>query len=139
MSTRATSRLTSLTTEAPQHEAAVSSIPGGPLAIVHEGLLMYLDDAEKGRLAAGVRTALLARGGWWVTADVYVRSDAPTLRDERTRKFLEAHHVEERKFASYEEAEAFFTGHGFDISRRVPTPYDPWPTRQTWALTPRSR
>jgi hypothetical protein len=100
---------------------------------------MYLDDAEKGRLAASVRAALLARGGWWVTADVYVRSDAPTLRDERTRKFLEAHRVEERKFASYEAAEEFFTGHGFDILRRVPPPADPWPTRQTWALTPRSR
>jgi O-methyltransferase involved in polyketide biosynthesis len=118
-------------------DAAVSSIPGGPLAIVHEGLLMYLDDAEKGRLAASVRAALLARGGWLVTADIYVRSDAPTMRDERTRKFLEAHRVEERKFASYEAAEAFFTGQGFDIARRVPPPADPWPTRQTWVLTPR--
>jgi O-methyltransferase involved in polyketide biosynthesis len=118
-------------------DTAVSSIPGGSLAIVHEGLLMYLDDAEKARLSASVRAALLARGGWWVTADVYVRSDAPTLRDERTRKFLEVHQVEERKFASFEAAEAFFTGQGFDIARRAPPPADPWPTRQTWALTPR--
>jgi hypothetical protein len=74
-----------------------------------------------------------------VTADIYVRSDAPTLRDERTRKFLEAHRVEDRKFASYEAAEAFFAGRGFDIARRLTPPADPWPTRQTWVLTPRSR
>ena len=43
--------------------AAVATLPAGPVAIVQEGLLMYLDDAEKSALATTVREVLLARGG----------------------------------------------------------------------------
>ena len=35
--------------------AAVDVMPAGPIAIVQEGLLMYLDDAEKTALATSVR------------------------------------------------------------------------------------
>ena len=112
----------------------MASIPAGPVAIVHEGLLMYLDDAEKARLAANVRGALAARSGWWITADVYVRSAAPTYRDARTKEFLEKHDVEARKFADFAAADAFFTSQGFAIAKRLAPPSDPWPVRQTWVL-----
>jgi O-methyltransferase involved in polyketide biosynthesis len=118
--------------------SAVSEIPPGPLAIVHEGLLMYLSDAEKARLAASVRGALLERGGAWVTADVYVRSDTHLVRDERTQKFLDAHRVEDNKFADHRAAEAYFDANGFTIARRLPPRADPWPVRETWVLAPRA-
>jgi hypothetical protein len=98
----------------------VHSLPsGGEIAILHEGLLMYLDDDEKARLAASVREALLARGGAWITADVYVRSETHLPRDAKTEKFLTAHRVEENKFADWEAAEAFFTSNGFEIARKL--------------------
>ena len=52
---------------------AAARLAPGPLAILNEGLLIYLDDAEKSRLAANVREALGHYGGVWITADVYVR------------------------------------------------------------------
>jgi O-methyltransferase involved in polyketide biosynthesis len=117
---------------------AVRELPSGPIAIVHEGLLMYLDDAEKARLAASVRAALIERGGAWITADVYVRSSATVFRDERTKKFLAEHRVEERKFADWEAAEAFFVGSGLSIARRFSRTSDPWRVRETWILEPRA-
>jgi O-methyltransferase involved in polyketide biosynthesis len=115
---------------------AVDLVPAGPVAIVQEGLSMYLDDAEKAALAASVREVLLARGGAWITADVYVRSAVQPHRDERTTNFLEQHRVEEKKFADFAAAAGFFEAHGFAVSRRLMPENDPWPVRQTWVLEP---
>lgn len=123
--------------DAPAFAAAVDSLPVGPIAILHEGLLMYLGDDEKARLAANVRDALARRGGAWITADVYVRSETHLYREERTKRFLEEHRVEENKFADFAAAEAFFAGQGFAIARRFAPSSDPWRVRETWALEPR--
>jgi O-methyltransferase involved in polyketide biosynthesis len=114
---------------------AVGGMPAGPVAIVHEGLLMYLDEDEKARLAANVREALCERGGAWITADVYVRTRAPVFREERTKKFLEQHRVEEKKFADLAAAEAFFTSQGFAVTHVLAPENDPWRVRQTWVLS----
>jgi hypothetical protein len=81
-----------------------------------------------------VRAALLARGGTWVTADVYVRSALQPQRDERTAKFLREHRVEEKKFADFAAATAFFKSQGFRLARHISPEADPWPVRQTWVL-----
>jgi O-methyltransferase involved in polyketide biosynthesis len=114
--------------------ATAALFPPGDLAIVQEGLLMYLDEREKAALAATVREILLERGGAWITADIYVRTATEPQRDERTKAFLKAHHVEENKFASWEAATAFFTAHGFRVTDRRPPPSDPWPVRETWIV-----
>ena len=114
--------------------ASVDLLPSGTIAVVQEGLLMYLDDAEKAALAGNVRAALLARGGAWVTADVYVRSALQPQRDERTARFLQEHRVEEKKFADFAAATAFFESQGFIVARRISPEADPWPVRQTWVL-----
>src|SRR4051812_37328836 len=109
----------------------VESIPPGPIAIVQEGLLMYLEPEEKARLAATIRTVLRARGGSWITADVYVRGEA-LPRDESVQQFLAEHRVDELKFEDWDEAEAFFATQGFYIERSD----DKSPIRQTWVLKP---
>jgi O-methyltransferase involved in polyketide biosynthesis len=115
--------------------AAVRSLPPGPIAIVHEGLLVYFDDPEKARLAANIRAALAQRGGWWICADVYVRSERHLYREPHTQKFLDAHRVDDNKFADWAAAEAYFTGAGFAIARRDSPTTDPWHVRETWTLT----
>lgn len=114
--------------------ATAALLPAGPVSIAQEGLLMYLDDAEKAALAANVRETLRERGGAWITADVYVRSALQPQRDERTTKFLEQHRVEEKKFADFDAATAFFEANGFVVVRRIVPELDPWPVRQTWVL-----
>jgi O-methyltransferase involved in polyketide biosynthesis len=117
--------------------AAVAEIPAGPLAIVHEGLLMYLSAEEKARLAANVRETLVARGGAWITADIYVRTNARVARDEKTQRFVDQHNVEENKFASFADAAAFFAAQGFTLAAGLRPPEDPWPVRETWVLEAR--
>jgi O-methyltransferase involved in polyketide biosynthesis len=114
--------------------ASVDLLPSASVAVVQEGLLMYLDEAEKAALATNVRAALLARGGAWITADVYVRSALQPQRDERTAKFLQEHRVEEKKFADFAAATAFFKSQGFSLVHRISPEADPWPVRQTWVL-----
>ena len=116
--------------------AVVHDMPSGPLAVANEGLLAYLNEDEKAHLAANVREALLARGGLWLTADVYVRHPkgaAPTVGYGRSRKFLEQHRVEENKFASWEAAHAFFASNGFRVANKL-AHRDPRHVRESWAL-----
>jgi O-methyltransferase involved in polyketide biosynthesis len=117
-------------------QAAVSDMPAGPLAIANEGLLVYLDDQEKARLASNVRSALLARGGLWLTADVYVQNaggSAPTVGYGRSREFLDKHRVEQNKFSDWDAATRFFTESGFQVVKKLAHEH-PLHIRESWAL-----
>jgi O-methyltransferase involved in polyketide biosynthesis len=50
----------------------IARFPPGPIAILNEGLLVYLNNAEKEILCQNIRECLLARGGRWITADIYL-------------------------------------------------------------------
>ncbi|HWV64471.1 class I SAM-dependent methyltransferase [Chitinophaga sp.] len=94
----------------------VSRFPEGPLVIVNEGLLMYLDDTEKEKLCGIIRRVLQQRGGYWITADIYVKRDAATneiKRDEQWKAFYAQHQIHEKMFDSFEAAEIFFRKMGF--------------------------
>src|SRR5882724_9326510 len=122
--------------DADAFRATVDDMPPGPLAIANEGLLVYLDDKEKARLASNVRAALLARGGVWLTADVYVQNpggSAPTVGYGRSREFLDKHRVEQNKFPSWQAAEQFFTRHGFAVVKKLAHEH-PLHIRESWAL-----
>ena len=97
---------------------------------------MYLDDAEKQRLAETIRAALVRRTGVWITADIYMRGRDPRIgQDDRIRAFLAAHRVEDNKFESRAAAEAFFAATGFTIVKRHAPRADA--TRESWVLAPR--
>ena len=136
--------------------AVIDQFPPGPVAIVNEGLLMYLDDAEKRQLCANIHAVLTKRGGCWITGDIYLkkgdRAHAPI--NQAAAAFLAMHNVEEKKFDSYEAAEAFFSSCGFTIAAKEVVAYDQlsalrfiehrqipeeivrswFTTRQTWKL-----
>lgn len=106
--------------DAEQFDEVVSHFPPGKLAIVNEGLLMYLDPEEKRQLFSNIHRALEQRGGWWITADVYTRQAPSNLKmslDPRLEAFLEAHRTEEKKFEDFGEAETVFRENGFVIDK----------------------
>ena len=118
----------------------VESIPDGPLSIANEGLLVYLDQREKARLAANVRAALIRRGGMWLTADVYLKNpggSAPTVGYGRSRAFIDAHRIEQNKFSDWAAAEHFFSKAGFQIVEKLAHQH-PQHVRESWALAVRS-
>jgi hypothetical protein len=120
--------------------ATVERLGPAPLAVINEGLLVYLDDGEKRRLCANVRDALDAHGGVWITGDIYVRTppgDPTPVVSPRTRAFLEQHRVEENKFVSWDAAERLFTDEGFTIRRRLGSPGEPRSIRESWVLARR--
>lgn len=84
----------------------------GPLAIVNEGLLIYLSTEEKEKLCKVIHGVLEQRGGYWITADIYLKVSNSQVADpgldERTKRFFEEHNVEANRFESFEKAEAFF-------------------------------
>lgn len=104
-------------------KAVVARFDDKPLTIVNEGLLMYLDTEEKKRLCKTIHSTLRQRGGYWITADVYVkrpadmRAELPKSKSEAA--FLEQHNIEENKFDSYEAAEAFFKEQGFELVKEA--------------------
>lgn len=109
-----------------QFEAITALLPPGPVAIVNEGLLMYLGIEEKKQLCGNIRAALLQRGGYWITADIYIKTGqrAPALKmNDQLQTFLEQHRVEDNMFESFEEAEAFFKGEGLIIDKEAEPEY----------------
>jgi O-methyltransferase involved in polyketide biosynthesis len=117
--------------------AAVDELPPGSIAIVNEGLLMYLDPDEKRKLAGNIRDALVARGGVWITGDIYLQAarDPRIGQDDRLRDFLAAHRVEEQKFENRAAAEAFLVEAGFTVQRRLARSDDA--IRESWVVAPR--
>lgn len=95
----------------------------GPLAIVNEGLLIYLSTEEKEKLCKVIHGVLEQRGGYWITADIYLKVSNSQVADpgldERTKRFFEEHNVEANRFESFEKAEAFFNRMGFVIDKEA--------------------
>lgn len=97
----------------------VRRFPPGEIVIVNEGLLMYLNQAEKEKLCGIIRKILLERGGYWVTADIYIKtgeSDSQSV-DSVLNDFLKRHAVEKNKFDSFDAALSFFKQQGFTVDK----------------------
>ena len=105
----------------------IARFPPGPIAIVNEGLLVYLDQQEKELLCQNIREALLNRGGCWITADVYLQKqagDPSPVQSESSRQWHEQHKIEEKKFISFQEAQSFFQRMGFSLDKEARPNYD---------------
>ena len=93
-----------------------------PIVIVNEGLLMYLSISEKKQLCSIIQKVLYERGGYWITADIYLkqRSRFQDMKmDDNLAKFFEQHHVRDNMFDSFEQAEKFFNVQGFIIDKKA--------------------
>lgn len=104
----------------------ISLFPDGPIAIVNEGLLMYLNEGQKQKLCKIIYNLLDMRGGYWITADIYRKKNKedPIIEDffdDNAKKFLEEHNVEENRFESFEAWEAFFKNCAFDLYKKIET------------------
>ena len=100
-----------------QFEETVNRFPDGDIVIVNEGLLMYLSDDEKLKVCSNIRNVLKKRGGYWITADIYIttnKSDFKVTMDDEQKKFFEQHNIEENKFEDFESAEKFFLNAGLE-------------------------
>lgn len=98
----------------------VAKLPTGPVNIINEGLLMYLNKTEKTQLCQIIRNTLTQRGGYWITADIYIKKDLSiAIKDDQFSQFLQAHNVEENKFDSFEQAEQFFGEQGLRLFKKA--------------------
>ena len=98
--------------------------PAGPITIVNEGLLMYLEEGQKEQLCSIIHNLLNKTGGYWITADIYRKQEGQEIpiKDFYTEQgniFLAEHHVEENKFESFKTAEDFFKNCGFGIYKKI--------------------
>jgi len=100
----------------------------GPLTVVNEGLLMYLNTDEKKQLCRTIHRVLKQRGGCWITADMYVKVPAEMSNRVPRRKgesdFFEQHRIDENKFESYDAARVFFEEQGFEVATEDVPRYD---------------
>ena len=105
-----------------QFQEIVGHFPDGEIVIINEGLLMYLDPTEKENLCSVIHKILKQRGGYWITADIYVKSKKEEFGmkiDSKTNNFFTQHHIEDNKFNSFEDAEKFFRRMGFIIDKEA--------------------
>ncbi len=105
----------------------INHFPDDSVAIVNEGLLIYLDEEQKRKLCTIIHKVLSEREGYWITADIYIKKELENtitkdFFEESETKFLAEHNVEENKFESFEVAESFFKDCGFDIYKKIEVP-----------------
>jgi len=100
-----------------QFNLIVDSFEDGPLVIVNEGLLMYLNSQEKEKLCKIISGVLARKGGFWITADIYRRTTLTRLRDDKDelKELTDQQHIEENMFESFDAAKEFFRKQGFII------------------------
>lgn len=104
----------------------VNRFAQGQIAIVNEGLLVYLNREEKLKLCSNIHKVLEQRGGYWITADIYIKqkpADTTLRMKDQLQDFLDKHHVEENKFDSIEDAVDFFKSAGFVIDKEAEPDY----------------
>jgi O-methyltransferase involved in polyketide biosynthesis len=109
-----------------QFNETVKHFPPGEIAILTEGLLMYLNPVEKQKLFGIIHSVLKQRGGYWIVADVYVRKVIDlryAMVNDNLQGFYNAHNIEENKFESYEEAEKLFNDSGLVIDKVAENDY----------------
>jgi O-methyltransferase involved in polyketide biosynthesis len=100
----------------------VGRFPEGPLAIVNEGLLMYLNEGEKQQLCRVIHQTLKERGGYWITADIYIKrppEEGELKMNDRLSLFLDQHRVWENMFDSFDTAKEFFEKAGFVVEKEA--------------------
>ena len=105
-----------------QFRDTIRNFSKGEIVIVNEGLLMYLDINEKEKLCKIIHDILKELGGYWITADIYIKNSLKKLDlklDDKTKTFFEQHRIEENRFESFKEAEAFFKRMGFIIDKEA--------------------
>ena len=81
-----------------QFRKVVTRFPAGNIVIINEGLLMYLSATEKEVLCRIIHSILKERGGYWITADVYIKDKVGKLNleiDGKTKHFFDKHNIEE--------------------------------------------
>ncbi|MEO6721270.1 MAG: hypothetical protein ABIN67_12945 [Ferruginibacter sp.] len=105
-----------------QFNEIVNSFPPGPIVIVNEGLLMYLNNEEKEKLCGIIYKILKQRGGFWITADIYVKTTLERFddnEDDSLKELIEQQRIEDNMFESFEVASEFFKGEGFCIDKEA--------------------
>ncbi len=96
-----------------------------PIAVINEGLLPYLNRAERTAFANNVHTVMERFGGIWITPDIDIQLPEAAPGQEhgavkvRTEKIenLTGIDVLKNRFESEEDARAFFEQLGFHVER----------------------
>ncbi|WP_205502256.1 class I SAM-dependent methyltransferase [Rufibacter psychrotolerans] len=110
-----------------QFLATVDRFAPGPLAIVTEGLLVYLSRLEREQLCQTIRAVLQARGGCWITSDIYLQHafvQRGTQQANAWEAFFRQEGVPDQLFTSFEEAEQFFYANGLVVDKVAAPAYD---------------
>ena len=104
----------------------VNHFKRGPIIILNEGLMIYLNEEEKRKLCRIIHAILKEREGYWITADIYLKppSHIPAFKmADDLQPLLDQHKVNENMFESLESAANFFESEGFVIDKEAETDY----------------
>ena len=85
-----------------------------PIAIVHEGLLRYLNLNEKTAVIENIKTLLLRFDGVWITSDVPTKENG-LQRDNSSLNKLTGINIDSNLFETVGEAKKFYESFGFEI------------------------
>jgi O-methyltransferase involved in polyketide biosynthesis len=107
-------------------QAIVGHFSQGPVVIVNEGLLQYLNREEKEKLCSIIHDILMERGGYWITADIQTKNKESKLDlkfSDEIKDFNNQQNIETNTFETFLEMELFFKEMGFLIDKEADIKY----------------
>ncbi len=97
-------------------KAAADFDKNKPIAVIHEGLMRYLNFKEKAQVAENIRGLLQKFGGVYITPDITLKVLADNPVKDVTSKMI-GMDIDANAFESVEQAEQFFGDLGFTIEK----------------------
>lgn len=106
-------------------QGAAHMLGTGPVAVVNEGLLRYMDHDAKVTIATNIRCLLSDVQGVWITPDVTAKGmnakcvlEAAVREQNEQLRRMTGLDVRKNYFESESDAHAFFEDMGFSVERR---------------------
>jgi O-methyltransferase involved in polyketide biosynthesis len=103
--------------------AATKYFKDKPVAVIHEGLLRYLNFEEKKTVANNIHALLEKFGGVWITSDITLKrvlsGERQEERDDNRKRVLALSGIDigANTFENEDDAKKFFEELGFSVER----------------------
>jgi O-methyltransferase involved in polyketide biosynthesis len=110
-------------------QSATARFKTAPIAVIHEGLMPYLNNDEKRKLAAGITGVLNVFSGVWITPDILIKEHhEKRMASSPAQKQIAAttgRNMNDNLFEDFQDAQQFFESVGFRVERHRQIDFTP--------------
>lgn len=110
-------------------QSVAALFKAGPVAVIHEGLMPYLNNDEKRKLAASISGVLNLFSGVWITPDILIKEHhekrMASSPAQKQIAMTTGRSMNDNLFEDFQAAQQFFENVGFRVERHRQIDFTP--------------